>query len=136
MLQKRDKVKVREVLRMETEGSTTKIKGIGGWLIVWLIIFFVVTLGAFLSSYEHSGIMRILLGITLCFNIVVLVLFFLKKSLFRKLVILAMIWIWLVLLLDQKEKTDVISFIGQIFGISVWALYFLKSKRVRNTFIR
>lgn len=121
---------------METEVSTTKIKGIGGWLIVWLIIFFVVTLGAFLGSYEHSGIMRILLGMTLCLNIVVLVLFFLQKSLFRKLVILAMIWIWLVLLLDQKEKTDVISFIGQIFGISAWVLYFLKSKRVRNTFIR
>lgn len=121
---------------MGTEASTTKIKGIGGWLIVWLILFFVVTLGAFLGSYEHSGIMRILLGMALCFNIVVLVLFFLQKSLFRKLIIPAMIWIGLLLFLDQKDKIDVPSIIGQMFGIFIWVLYFLKSKRVANTFVR
>jgi cytochrome c oxidase subunit IV len=68
---------------METEVSAAKREGIGGWLIVWLILFLMVTLGTFLGSYEHSGIMRILLGLTLCLNTVVLVLFFLRKSLFR-----------------------------------------------------
>ena len=121
---------------METDVSASDIKGIGGWLIVWLIVFFVATLGTFLGSYEHSGIMRILLGLTLCLNTIVLVFFFLQKLLFRKLVILAMIWIWLLLLLDQKEKIDPIAVIGEIVGISIWVFYFLKSKRVRNTFVK
>jgi hypothetical protein len=120
---------------MVTEVSATN-KGIGGWLIVWLIIFFMATLGTFVGSYEHTGIMRILLGLTLCLNTVVLVLFFLQKLLFRKLVILAMIWIWLVLFLDQNVKIDPFTIIGEIIGVSAWVFYFLKSKRVRNTFVR
>lgn len=123
-------------MTMETDVSESDIKGIGGWLIVWLIVFLVATIGTFLGSYEHSGIMRILLGLTLCLNTIVLVFFFLQKLLFRKLVILAMIWIWLLLLLDQKEKIDPIAVIGEIAGVSIWVFYFLKSKRVRNTFVK
>ena len=93
-------------------------------------------IGAFVGSYEHSGIMRILLGLTSCLNTVVLVLFFLQKSLFGKLVIVAWLWISLLLLVDQKVRIDSVSSIGQIIGVFAWVFYFLKSKRVRNTFVR
>ena len=136
--------------------SKRKVQGIGGWLIfptIGLIVSILGFLGLSLLSaleiFSGEG-NKVLYIVLLCYLTISffatysLVLEFKKKKTFPKLAISTM-WIAIPLLLiatfvEGYEGPEEIGYeIGQMVKIIIsniiWTEYFLKSKRVKNTFV-
>ena len=142
----------------EKEGTSKNLQGIGGWLlffVIWMgfsIVYFPIQLASSYINplvelnivYTTTSIVSWLLSVSM------LILIFMKKSWVPKYII-AVIWFQFVIGLtslsnvkfnfsSQLESTA--ALVGVIFGLVfgiVWAIiwnpYFVKSQRVKNTFI-
>ncbi len=135
--------------------KSQKLEGIGGWLIVFLVIFFIdlfsVAFGSLGSAFLNQGLLTLP---TLLFSVVLLICMvgsliciFKKLKITKKVVIVT-----LILLIGQAVGSVVYS-LSTEFGASVkglavfisgldiltyvlFILYFLFSVRVKNTFVK
>jgi len=119
------------------EGTVEKkeVAGIGGWLSVWLVFYLLFTLGTFLGSIQNKGIAQVVLGATFLLNLFLLYLFVTRKILFKKLIIVCMPIFALLIIIIDGGAIDPASLVGQFIGVGIWVMYFLKSSRVKNTFV-
>ena len=122
-----------------------KLKGLDGWLILPIIVLFIsipillYDIVSTLGLYEVDFLIGFLIFLDMCFIVfivVTLVAMFNKKKYLPKLVISfysANLIIQLVLALYTGVYTGVIL---PIISASIWISYFVKSKRVKNTFVK
>jgi len=116
-----------------------KVQGVGGWLLLYVII-----LGFGLVSFPLLFIYGSQLGIVLSFALILwlinlseFILIFTKKKWVPTYLIAA---IWMIFIINLGNLLNVGGgFISLVPGIAVniaWTLYFIKSKRIKNTFIK
>ena len=127
------------------KGKEEKIQGLGGWLILPIIGLFISILvllsdlSTVLSTYEMSGYIAFvcLLDIVwLSLAIISLVMIFRKKSSTPQWVIGFYITSIVLTTFVAIISGDYYSRLpAQIIGSIIWISYFLKSKRVKNTFV-
>jgi hypothetical protein len=114
---------------METQEKT--LKGIGGWLIVFiirLIMGSLMGLALFIGGVRTENFFLALLSLALCAATVVTVVFLFKKNIiFRNIyVVLAVVNVLLNIVGG--------NFFAAIIVELIWISYLYKSKRVENTF--
>lgn len=138
---------------MDEGASQKKIKeevpkGIGGWLIIPMIIFFMTALyfgfitlfiigSVFYGNFPKVSLFQDLAFISIFFIIAYsLFLEFKKKKSFPKWAIISS---WIITILVFLSVGKIISFISIFIGLSwtiIWTIYFIRSKRVKNTFVK
>jgi len=112
-----------------------KIEGIGGWLIIPIIGFFLtiaLQLVDFLDSWIYYYLEDVVIYMAgnlflIAFATVALIMIFLKKK-------EAKTWAIVTLSISALSNLVYASYIGAIAGF-IWIMYFLKSERVKNTFV-
>ncbi len=125
-----------------------KPEGIGGWLLIptfaftitamvfiYLSIWFVADLVN--NEYEEIAfLVFLILSFLACFYVYTLILEFKKKKNFPKCAI-ALLWVSYVsiLLIELAVDGIVTNYFSGVIGSALWTWYFIKSKRVKNTFI-
>lgn len=116
-----------------------ELKGLKGWLI---LVGFQLVLGAlvFLDKLLTTGanIERNFALVMLIFYLFTIACFFKEKKLFPKLMIILYIGFTVLLTLEyfvlQSVETQK-NFWGSLIAGIIWIPYFIRSKRVKNTFI-
>ena len=142
----------------EKESTSKNLQGIGGWLvffIIWVgfaIVYFPIQLAStFINPMVELNIVYTVTSIaSWLLSVSIFILIFTKKSWVPKYII-SVIWFQFVIGLtslsnvkfnfsSQLESTA--GLVGMIFGLVfglawaiVWNLYFVKSQRVKNTFL-
>tara|TARA_Y100000310_G_scaffold240458_1_gene244281 strand:+ start:2216 stop:2632 length:417 start_codon:yes stop_codon:yes gene_type:complete len=124
-----------------------KLKGFGGWLLLPLIGLFlgaalylvVIILGIILLSLEFSITNLVsLIGFILMLSITIFVLIlFLKKKSKTPSYYIGLIWLGTIIGLINLILSGGAfgSFVWSVIGAIIWTAYFMKSRRVKNTFI-
>lgn len=125
-------------------------KGIGGWLILptigffinaatWLFYLFIFGVSSFTEEFDFFVVSLSLVSILLFSSLVYTIMLEFKKK--RQFPTWAILNLWLSLILVfinlvlSGDPSVIIGLIFQLIGIGIWTAYFSDSKRVRNTFI-
>ena len=132
-----------------SKSNNNELKGLGGWLILVTVTIFLVLLTYFLFALIQVinlilGKINLSIASWLVLSIVYIVLFgyclyleFKHRKEFPTWFLTSM-WISsiLTIIIDQIQKSKVISSWWTIFVTLIWTWYFVKSKRVKNTFVK
>jgi hypothetical protein len=136
---------------MEKKREVKKLKGIGGWLILPTIFFFIIAIagiGVLISGILISEInfTTISIGLLSFLFIYILYLEFKHKKEFPKYAIIGnwcfFIILSIIVVLDSIsiKNFNYSNFVFSLFLNSImpiiWTTYFLKSKRIKNTFVK
>ena len=129
-------------IKRKTQG---KLEGIGGWLILPIIGLFIsvpillydlLSVNAIYEFNFYIGLLSLLDIILLVLVVIALFSIFNKKKYAPKIMIsfyTANIMIQLVIAFLIEDFSGIIA---PIIGGAIWIPYFIKSKRVKNTFVR
>jgi len=121
-----------------------KIEGIGGWLIIPIIGFFITIIINFLAvinlflSYSFTDAVNsvLLYLILITFSIIALNMIWKKRKDAKFWCIVALSFYGIINLATSFLNGDGSPYIlGGMVGTILWITYFIKSKRVKNTFI-
>ena len=125
-----------------------KPEGIGGWLLIptfafivtaivfiYLSIWFLIDLSVGYGYDETAFLIFCIFAFLSCCYTYTLILEFRKKKSFPKLAIaLLSIGYVSILLMELVVDGTISNYFSGIIGASLWTWYFIKSKRVKNTF--
>ena len=137
-----------------------KIKGIGGWLLIFIIYSIIILPRNFINLFGGNSLFSWMIATNLIvvLSTLIYLIFIFKKSKYSPLVVIISLWAQMIIIslsfffVDVGELTQEIygkamdvnlSFetlivsllLVVLFWIIPWTLYFLKSKRVKNTFV-
>jgi len=111
-----------------------KLKGIGGWLLLPTIgLFLNILISIFwFWIYSYDDLMQYIIGFSMMFSIITLYLEFNYKKSFK---IFAIISLWITTFVSLLISITLDEGFGSgALGAIIWTVYFIKSKRVKNTF--
>ena len=120
-----------------------QLKGLGGWLIIPIIglflsiailIYHLISINKY-SFWFPGGLLSLLYVILLIFSIITLISIFKKKKFVPKLMIFFYATNILVYLAKSLITENFDRIESPIVGGIIWSLYFIYSKRVKNTFV-
>ena len=123
-----------------------KLQGLGGWLIlpiiglslsVLILITNIIAVNIMPEFNSQNIILSFLYGALLVFVIISLFSIFKKKKYVPKMMIFFYVTIFAISLFIDflTNNFSIPGLIGSIIGGTIWILYFIKSKRVKNTFV-
>jgi len=126
-----------------------KVSGINGWLLffsIGLLLGPIILIYRFMMEYKEIGLLSIFMYIILILTSLYTVYLLLKKKiLFIKwilgYIVLSVLLNRFLFILNTSYTSDIVRemmynfLISDILIIVIWILYFINSKRVKNTFI-
>ena len=127
-----------------------KPEGIGGWLLIptfafivasivfiYLSIWFLIDLSIGYGYDEITYFVFCILAFLSCFYVYTLILEFKKKKSFPKLAI-TLLWVSYILISLIELAVDGLAtnYVSGAIAPALWTWYFVKSERVKNTFVR
>ncbi len=126
-----------------------KVSGINGWLLffsIGLLLGPIILIYRFMMEYKEIGLLSIFIYIILILTSLYTVYLLLKKKiLFIKwilgYIVLSVLLNRFLFILNTSYTSDIVRemmynfLISDILIIVIWILYFINSKRVKNTFI-
>lgn len=129
-----------------------KLKGIGGWLIVYLIaliislisfsaVFFTALNYVLISPSGQLNPVLVLMGAIIVLHVFSLILILKRSKLAIKCNILALWFVVATMIFSAAEVNKIILLNSIEFYLAlgdaiIWSAYFVRSKRVKNTFVK